>query len=409
MSSSERVLEDPNFDRKLDAVTAGGSRYVKKHLLTKISRENCQTIVDYIPQLNRKEISPYKPTDLWTEEDDYIFFKYCSSVRDRCWHAVSRDTGCRPHELLKLKIKEVVFQQVDGTGYQIARITVNSKTGTRNVRLCNSLPRFKDWITNGHPFAANPNAPLFCGTGRKNTGRRLTRHSINAVYERYKKVVFPNMLKDPLVPEEDKRKIRDLLQKKWNPYIRRHTTATEVSKVLKDPVLIDQYMGWSHKGNTRQKYQHYYNDDAYEGMLVNMDGLPLPDKRQKDKMKALLKPRMCPNCNESNKPESKFCGKCTFALTFDAFQEAVEEKEKAAKEAEQQKRDLEEVRAQQKEQTKLIRSMMRYIEIKQEETAKEEARKKGQEWNGVMVTTWDEELYGPYSSANPRRRGTGTM
>jgi hypothetical protein len=125
-------------------------------------------------------------------------------------------------------------------GYQVARITVNGKTGTRNVRLCNSLPRLKDWLTNGHPFAGNPNAPLFCGVSRKNTGRRLTRHSINAMYERYKKQYFgTRLLEDPTVPEEDKRKIRDLLQKKWNPYVRRHTTATAVCKVLKDPVLID--------------------------------------------------------------------------------------------------------------------------------------------------------------------------
>jgi integrase len=307
-------------------------------------------IIDNIPQIKRKEISPYKPTDLWTEEDDYIFYKYCPSSRDRCWHAVARDTGCRPHELLKLKIKDVIIQQIEGSGYQVARITVNGKTGTRNVRLCNSLPRLKDWLTNGHPFAGNPNAPLFCGVSRKNTGRRLTRHSINAMYERYKKQYFgARLLEDPTVPEEDKRKIRDLLQKKWNPYVRRHTTATEVSKVLKDPVLIDQYMGWSHSGNTRRKYQHYYTDDAFEAMLVNMDGLPLPDKRQKDKMKALLKPKMCPNCDESNKPENKFCSKCKFVLSFDAFNEAIEEKEKSAREAEQTKRELAELRAKQEE------------------------------------------------------------
>ncbi|MDQ3872394.1 MAG: hypothetical protein M3258_02155, partial [Thermoproteota archaeon] len=59
------------------------------------------------------------------------------------------------------------------------------------------------------------------------------------------------------VPEEDKRKIRGLLMKPWNPYVRRHTAATEISKSLKDSVLIDHYLGWSHAGNTRQKYQHY--------------------------------------------------------------------------------------------------------------------------------------------------------
>jgi hypothetical protein len=300
-----------------------------------------------IPQIKRREISIYKPTDLWTEEDDMPFYKYCPSLRDKCWHAVSRDTGCRPHELLRLKIKDVVVQQLDNSGYQIARITVNGKTGSRNVRLNNSYPRLKDWLTNGHPFAGNPNTYLFCGSGRKNTGRSLTGHSINAIYERYKKIHFPKLLDDPLVPEEDKLKIRDLLKKRWNPYVRRHTAATEISKILKDSVLIDKYMGWSHKGNTRQKYQHYYNDDSFDAMLTMMDGLTVSHVDSRSSQRGLLRPKQCPNCSESNKPESKFCSKCKFVLSFDAFNEAIEEKEKAAKEAEESKKKMKEIEAKQ--------------------------------------------------------------
>ena len=160
-----------------------------------------------IPIIKRKEVSIYKPTDLWTEEDDALFYKYCPSSRDRCWHAVSRDTGCRPSEMLNIKIKDVVVQQL-ADGYQVARITVNGKTGTRHVRLNNSYPRLKEWLSNGnHPYPSNPNAPLFCGTGTKNTGRRLASHSIHTVYEKYKKVHFPQLLKDPQVPEQDKHKI----------------------------------------------------------------------------------------------------------------------------------------------------------------------------------------------------------
>ena len=440
----EELNIDLTFDRKIDVVTAGARPFVKEHLLTRITRENCLTIVNYmlamqtevspmetyridtlfklkyfaefhnpktfkdmtrqdvidfldkfrksesadplhkwigtyesyrivlmrffrwlhnpdlpqskrprpavmenIPRIRRKEVSIYKPTDLWTEEDNFIFYKYCPSLRDRCWHAVSRDTGCRPHELLRLKIKDVVVQQLDNSGYQIARITVNGKTGSRNVRLNNSYPRLKDWLTNGHPFAGNPNTYLFCGSGRKNTGRRLTGHSINAIYERYKKIHFPKLLDDPLVPEEDKLKIRDLLKKRWNPYVRRHTAATEISKILKDSVLIDQYMGWSHKGNTRQKYQHYYNDDSFDAMLTQMDGLTPVNANLIRIKKGLLRPKQCPNCSESNKPEAKFCANCKFVLSFDAFNEAIEEKEKTAKEAEESKKKMKELEAKQ--------------------------------------------------------------
>jgi integrase/recombinase XerD len=419
----EQINDDPNFDRKLDLITAGAHPFLKEHLLTKISHENCSVIIHYIldfmtevnpsqeyriqtifklkrlaeyyhpkclkdltrqdvinfldsfrkpesvdplhkwigtyettriillrffkwlyypdiedgrrpkpaimaniPQIKRREISIYKPTDLWTEEDDALFYRHYPSLRDKCWHAVSRDTGCRPHEMLKLRIKDVVVQQLED-GYQIARITVNGKTGTRHVRLNNSYPRLKDWLTNGHPYPGNPNAPLFCGTGRKNTGKKLAPNTMHAVYEAYKKERFPKLLEDPTVPEEDKRKIRDLLRKPWNPYIRRHSAATEISKALKDSVLIDQYMGWSHAGNTRQKYQHYYNDDSFDAMLTMMDGLK-PSGPSAGKNRTLLKPRLCPNCSETNKPESKFCSKCKFVLTFNAFNEATQESKK---------------------------------------------------------------------------------
>jgi len=48
------------------------------------------SVIENIPQLKRKERSIYKPTDLWVEEDDSLFLKYCPSKRIKCYHAVSR-------------------------------------------------------------------------------------------------------------------------------------------------------------------------------------------------------------------------------------------------------------------------------------------------------------------------------
>ena len=50
-------------------------------------------VIDNLTQLKRKETSIYKPTDLWTQDDDQLFLKYCPSVRERCYHMISRDTG----------------------------------------------------------------------------------------------------------------------------------------------------------------------------------------------------------------------------------------------------------------------------------------------------------------------------
>jgi hypothetical protein len=45
---SQVEREDPNFDRKLDLIIAGADSFLKEYLLTRITRENCLTIINYI-------------------------------------------------------------------------------------------------------------------------------------------------------------------------------------------------------------------------------------------------------------------------------------------------------------------------------------------------------------------------
>ncbi|MDQ3836161.1 MAG: hypothetical protein M3270_04415, partial [Thermoproteota archaeon] len=221
--------------------------------------------------------------------------------------------------------------------------------------------------------------------------RRITLGAMQSVYVNYKKRYFSRLLEDPLVPEEDKRKLRDLLKKPWNLYIRRHTAATEISKKLKDSVLLDQYMGWSRAGNTRQKYQHYYTDDSFDAMLV-IDGL-IPvngSSNSKTKTKNLLKPRICSNCDQTNKPESKFCVKSKFVLSFDAFNEIEEEKSKAAREAEQNKQELQQMKAKSEEQDAKSQIMMANLVSMIEHLSG--AKKRGEAAVELLLTTPPPEL-----------------
>lgn len=121
-------------------------------------------VAQNIPRLKRKEKSIYKPTDLWTPEDDSLFLKYCPNPRDRCYHAMSRDSAARPHELLKLRIKDVVFKLTPDKK-QYAQTLINGKTGTRHIPLIESIPYIKDWVSQ-HPQGGNPNSILLCGFGK---------------------------------------------------------------------------------------------------------------------------------------------------------------------------------------------------------------------------------------------------
>jgi integrase len=278
-------------------------------------------VIENIPQLKRKEQSIYKPSHIWSSEDDALFLKYCPNKRDRCYHAITRDSSCRPHEILKLKIKDLSFKT--SGNFQYAEVLVNGKTGIRHIPLISSIPYVKDWL-NEHPQADNPNAPLICGFGRS-LGRRLRPNTLNKVYVRYKKGLFSKLSVDPNVPLDDKQKIKELLKKPWNPYIRRHSALTEKSTILKEHVLR-QHAGWSIGSHMPQKYLHYFGNESSESLLEAY-GIVTKNNRLSD----ALKPKQCPNCNEPNKPDSKFCAKCRMVLTYDAYSETIEEKEQKDK------------------------------------------------------------------------------
>jgi integrase/recombinase XerD len=276
------------------------------------------SVIENIAQLKRKEKSIYKPSDLWTQQADLLFLKYCPSKRDKCYHAISRDTSCRPHEIVKLKVRDIVFKTTGN--YQYAEALVNGKTGSRPIPLIDSIPYLKDYLDHEHPQPGNPNAPLICGIG-KGLGRHIKAGRIYDIYEEYKKKIFPKLLESPNVLPEDKPRIRELLKKPWNPYIRRHSALTEKSTILKEHVLR-QHAGWSAGSQMHLKYLHYFGNESNESLL---EAYGIIDKGiQLDE----LRPKQCPNCNEPNKLDSKFCAKCRMVLSYDAYNKSIESQQK---------------------------------------------------------------------------------
>ena len=282
-------------------------------------RRSKPSVIENIAQLKRKEKSIYKPSDLWTQQDDLLFLKYCPTKRERCYHAISRDSSCRPHEILKLKIRDIAFKTTGN--YQYAEALVNGKTGSRPIPLIDSIPYLKDYLDHEHPQPSNPNSPLICGTG-KGLGRHISPKRVAIIYDEYKKHRFPKLLESPNVLPEDKQKIRELLKKPWNPYIRRHSALTEKARMLKEPIL-KMHAGWSPKSQMHLKYEHWFGNESNESLLEAY-GI-VASGQQIDQ----LRPKQCPNCSEPNKPDCKFCNKCRMVLTYDAYTETLEnQKEK---------------------------------------------------------------------------------
>jgi integrase/recombinase XerD len=216
-----------------------------------------------IKRLKRKEISCYKPSDLWNQEDDLLFLRWVTNKRDRCYHTMARDLSARPHEILNLKIKDVVFKTAGNKQY--AEVLVNGKTGSRPIPLIQSIPYVKEWLSN-HPRRNNPNSSLFIGLGRSSMGKQLGVGGIQAIYKYYERKFFPGLLEDLTLPAKEKEKIKGLLAKPFNPYVRRHSALTEKSTKLKSSTL-NPHAGWSPNSHMAQKYIHYFGNESSESLL----------------------------------------------------------------------------------------------------------------------------------------------
>jgi integrase/recombinase XerD len=316
-----------------------------------------QCIMD-IPKLRRREKSCYKPSDLWSQEDDLLFLKWVTNKRDRCYHTMSRDLSGRPHEILNLKIKDVVFKTTNKVQY--AEVLVNGKTGSRSIPLIQSIPYVKDWLSN-HPSRNNTNSPLFIGLGRRSLGKQFTISGLQHSYSFYKDGFFPKLLHDSTIPIEDKEKIKALLLKPFNPYIRRHSALTEKSTKLKLHTL-NQHAGWTTGSAMAQKYLHYFGSESSESLLemygiVTKDNVPINT----------LNPKICPNCTEGNTLDAKFCSKCKFVLSYDTYTETLKLQEAKENELQTVKQELADLHSSQQEILDLLKNPSALLKLIQEE------------------------------------------
>jgi site-specific recombinase XerD len=91
------------YNSKFDGLTAG----------TTAASTIIPPIISDIKRLNRKEMSSYQTKDLRTYEDDAISLKYCEDDRLKCYHAMARDIGGRPHGILKIRVGDIMYRKAD--------------------------------------------------------------------------------------------------------------------------------------------------------------------------------------------------------------------------------------------------------------------------------------------------------
>jgi hypothetical protein len=87
------------------------------------------------------------------------------------------------------------------------------------------------------------------------------------------------------------------------------------------------------------KYLHYFGNESNESLLEAY-GIVAPGQ-QIDQ----LRPKQCPNCQEGNKPDSKFCAKCRMILSYDAYTQTLEKQQQEISELDNIRKDIDYIKS----------------------------------------------------------------
>jgi integrase len=314
-------------------------------------RAAASTILRGLTYYHNKEKTPVRAKDLWTEENTAIFLKYCEDARLACYHMVGHDTGARPGEILAIRIGDVEIKQAPSTGRWYGQVEVGrgGKTTPRTVPLIDSIPYLRVWLKQ-HPMGeSNPDAFLFISQENSALYRNipLQEGSIRNIYRKMKDEFLPLVLDRPDVSLDDKMKIRELLKKPFHPYIFRHTTLTRLAPKM------NSYNFNLHSGHVKgskmvEVYTHELGGESSREIL-KMNGILLDsdnDEKGEGRSSSIISlNKQCPLCNVPNKPDARFCINCQMVLTYDAYTDAKNE-------AEETKKKLAQLEAQQQERFK---------------------------------------------------------
>jgi len=253
-------------------------------------REYPECIDWFHPKRNR---NMKLPDDLPTEEDVKTLINTAKNIRDKALVSVLYETGARCHEFLKMKIRDIIFDEYG------AKILLHSdKTDDRVVRIVDSVGYLKEWLKN-HPMRTEPDAYVWidCMYRRRkwNYGKVFTYSAVWHLLRRLGKEAN--------------------LKIKVRPHLLRHLRLTILSKSISE-MSLRKIAGWKDNSSMPEVYLHYNNKDIDEQVLEKVYDFDLGCKQQR---RRILPPEeFCIRCKKENPIGSEFCLTCGSPLTDEA-------------------------------------------------------------------------------------------
>jgi hypothetical protein len=282
-----------------------------------------------IKKIRTKRLSPYLESELWEKDEIISLIKYEPYLRNKAALMLMWDLNARSHEITLLKIKHIRLKERYGEG----EVPHEAKTGSGPILLTSSFPYVRDWL-NEHPFKNEPNARLICNLLN---GAPINPDAIWTMMKQLRKRII-RLLENNSIEEQEEREKLDYLikRKRWNPYCFRHSSITHDSDYLPD-FALKKKVRWSINSKQGARYIKRRMGDRLKMEILARNGII---SEQEIKQKPSV--HSCPRCELVNAIDNKYCSKCSYPLTSQAFEEIKTEEDKRMKILEEKQKEKDE-------------------------------------------------------------------
>jgi integrase/recombinase XerD len=274
-----------------------------------------------IKKKRTKRLSPYSETEIWDREELFTIIKYEPEIRNKAILALLWDLDARNHEITSLKIGNIRLRE----RYAEGEIPHNTKTGGGPILLTCSFPYVRDWL-NKHPFKNTAEARLICSL---RNGAPIKPEALWVMMKQLKKRI--ETISGNTKDSKEKEKLVYLLRnKKWNPYCLRHSAITFDSDYLPE-FAVKKKARWSMNSRQGARYIKSRMGADLKRTILAQNGISLKGEALRSEPAV----RDCPRCNLVNTFENKYCSKCSYPLTPQAYEEIKAQEDEKFKAVEQ--------------------------------------------------------------------------
>jgi site-specific recombinase XerD len=243
---------------------------------------------DYFAAIKlRREKPDHSKKEYVTASDVAAMLPYCVSQRDRAFIFLLWDSAARLGEILNLNVGDCKPNPYG------MKITVNGKTGKRDIIIIDSVPDVQLWL---NLYKGKPDDPLF----PKQDGQRLAHRGAQTLLLRLQQKA-------------------GLTNKRIWVHGFRHGRLTELSNLGMTEPMLRLFAGWEPDSDMPATYIHTQIKDMNK-KLLQIKGIDTKDEDEIDNI-VDMSVKKCPRCGTENPYSFKFCGGCSLVLDVTAMYE----------------------------------------------------------------------------------------